>query len=139
MNYQFLSFATNFIMWYFRGERRDIMLNSLILVGRLTKEIDIKETETGKKVGTLSLAIPRSFKNMDGVYETDFINCTLWEEKAKITKEYCKTGDIVGIRGRLQSNIVKTDEGTKYYLEVVADKVTFLSSKKKNDVKNTDN
>ena len=55
------------------------MLNSLILVGRLTKEIYIKETETGKKVGTLSLAIPRSFKNMNGVYETDFINCTLWE------------------------------------------------------------
>lgn len=115
------------------------MLNSLILVGRLTKEIDIKKTESGKKVGTLSLAIPRSFKNMNGVYETDFVNCTLWEEKAKITKEYCKTGDIVGIRGRLQSNIVKTDEGTKYYLEVVADKVTFLSNKKKEDVKNTDN
>ncbi len=115
------------------------MLNSLILVGRLTKEIDIKETESGKKVGTLSLAIPRSFKNMNGVYETDFVNCTLWEEKAKITKEYCKVGDIVGIRGRLQSNIIKTEEGSRYFLEVVADKVTFLSNKKKNDVKNTDN
>ena len=107
------------------------MLNSLILVGRLTKDIEIKETETGKKVGTLSLAVPRSFKNMDGVYETDFINCTLWEEKAKLTKEYCK--------GRLQSNIIKTDSGTKYFLEVVADKVTFLSNKKKENVKNTDN
>ena len=114
------------------------MLNSLILVGRLTKEIDIKETESGKKVGTLSLAIPRSFKNMNGVYETDFVNCTLWEEKAKLTKEYCKVGDIVGIRGRLQSNIIKTDEGTRYFLEVVADKVSFLSSKSKNNVKNTD-
>ena len=115
------------------------MLNSLILVGRLTKDIDIKETETGKKVGTISLAVPRSFKNMEGVYETDFINCTLWEEKAKLTKEYCKVGDIVGIRGRLQSNIIKTDEGTRYFLEVVADKVTFLSNKKKTDVKNIDN
>lgn len=115
------------------------MLNSLILVGRLTKEIEIKETETGKKVGTLSLAIPRSFKNMDGIYETDFINCTLWEEKAKITKEYCKTGDIVGIKGRLQSNFIKTEEGSKYFLEVVAEKVTFLSSKKKESVENIDN
>ena len=115
------------------------MLNSLILVGRLTKEIDIKETESGKKVGTLSLAIPRSFKNMNGVYETDFVNCTLWEEKAKLTKEYCKVGDIVGIRGRLQSNIIKTEEGNRYFLEVVADKVTFLSNKSKNSVKNTDN
>lgn len=115
------------------------MLNSLILVGRLTKEIVIKETETGKKVGTISLAIPRSFKNADGVYETDFINCTLWEEKAKLIKEYCKTGDIVGIRGRLQSSIIKSDETTKYFLEVIAEKITFLSNKKKNDVKNIDN
>ena len=115
------------------------MLNSLILVGRLTKAIDIKETESGKKVGTLSLAVPRSFKNMDGVYETDFINCTLWEEKAKLTKEYCTVGDIVGVKGRLQSNIIKTDEGSRYFLEVVADKVTFLSNKKKENVKNTDN
>lgn len=115
------------------------MLNSLILVGRLTRDIDIKETETGKKVGTISLAIPRSFKNAEGIYETDFINCTLWEEKAKITKEYCKVGDIVGIRGRLQSNIIKTEEGTRYFLEVVADKVTFLSSRKKENVKDIDN
>lgn len=106
------------------------MLNSLILVGRLTKDIEVKETESGKKVGTLSLAIPRSFKNMEGVYETDFINCTLWEEKAKVTSEYCKKGDIVGIKGRLQSNIYKTEDKTNYYLEVIAEKITFLSSKK---------
>ena len=115
------------------------MLNSLILVGRLTKDIELKQLETGKTVATLSLAVPRSFKNRDGVYETDFINCTLWEEKAKLTKEYCKVGDIVGIRGRLQSNIIKTEEGNRYFLEVVADKVTFLSNKSKNSVKNTDN
>ena len=115
------------------------MLNSLILVGRLTKEIEIKVTESGKKVGTLSLAIPRSFKNMDGVYETDFINCTLWEEKANITKEYCKTGDIVGVRGRLQSSIIKKEDGTRYFLEVVAEKITYLSNKKKDAVKNIDN
>ena len=96
-------------------------------------------TEINKEDRTVTLAVPRSFKNMDGVYETDFINCTLWEEKAKLTKEYCKVGDIVGIRGRLQSNIIKTDEGSRYFLEVVADKVTFLSNKKKNVVKNTDN
>ena len=59
------------------------MLNDLILVGRLTKEIEIRSTDSGKKVGTLFLAVPRSFKNMEGVYETDFIPCTIWEEKAK--------------------------------------------------------
>ena len=114
------------------------MLNTLILVGRLTKEIEIRETESGKKVGTMTLAVPRSFKNMDGVYETDFINCTLWEEKAKVTKEYCGKGDIVGVKGRLQSKTITTDGGSRYFLEVVAEKITFLSNKKQNDVKNID-
>ena len=114
------------------------MLNSLILVGRLTKDIELKQTETGKTVATLSLAVPRSFKNRDGVYETDFINCTLWEEKAKLTKEYCKVGDLVGIRGRLQSNVTKTDDGSRYALEVVADKVTFLGKSKSSPKKEQD-
>ncbi len=115
------------------------MLNSLILVGRLTKEIEVKKTETGKNVGTLTLAVPRNFKNAEGVYDTDFINCTLWEEKARVVKEYCKKGDIVGVKGRLQSNIIKVDENTsKYFLEVVAEKVSFLSSNKNDFVKNTD-
>ena len=114
------------------------MVNSLILVGRLTKEIEIRETDSGKKVGTLSLAVPRSFKNSEGVYETDFINCTLWEEKAKVTKEYCQKGDIVGVRGRLQSKIVETEDGSKYFLEVVADRITFLTNKRQENVKNND-
>ena len=114
------------------------MLNSLILVGRLTNDIELKQTETGKTVATVSLAVPRSFKNGDGVYETDFINCTLLEEKAKLTKEYCKVGDLVGIRGRLQSNVTKTDDGSRYALEVVADKVTFLGKSKSSPKKEQD-
>ena len=106
------------------------MLNDLILVGRLTKEIEIRSTDSGKKVGTLFLAVPRSFKNMEGVYETDFIPCTIWEEKAKTTSLYCRKGDIVGIRGRLQSRVIETEEGKRNHLEVVAERVTFLTSRK---------
>ena len=114
------------------------MLNELVLVGRLANEIRINKTETGKKIGNLTLAVPRSFKNMDGLYETDFVPCILWDEKAAIAKEYCHTGDIVGIKGRLQSIVIETEAGRRSHLEVVAERLTFLSSKKIEDVKNTD-
>ena len=114
------------------------MLNEIILVGRLTNNIVVNTTDKGKKIGNLTLAVPRSFKNMDGLYETDFIPCLLWEEKATLAKDYCHTGDIVGIKGRLQSRIVDTEQGKRNQLEVVAERLTFLSSKKASDVKKTD-
>ena len=114
------------------------MLNEIILVGRLTNNIVVNTTDKGKKIGNLTLAVPRSFKNMDGLYETDFIPCLLLEEKATLAKDYCHTGDIVGIKGRLQSRIVETEQGKRNQLEVVAERLTFLTSKKVSDVKKTD-
>ncbi len=85
-----------------------------------------------KKVSNITLAIPRSFKNMNGEYETDFINCVLWDSIAKSTVEYCRKGNIVGVKGRIQSKIVeKEDESKQYYVEVIAEKITFLSSDNK--------
>ena len=55
------------------------MLNQIILVGRLTRDVQLKKTDNGKKVAVISLAIPRSFKNMDGLYDTDFVDCILWD------------------------------------------------------------
>ena len=106
------------------------MLNQVVLVGRLTKDPEIIETENNKKRSCVTLAIPRSFKNMDGEYESDFINCILWDIVAKNTVEYCHKGDIVGVKGRIQSSVVEKGKEKKYYVEVVAEKVTFLSSKK---------
>ena len=114
------------------------MLNEIILVGRLTNNIVVNTTDKGKKIGNLTLAVPRSFKNMDGLYETDFIPCLLWEEIATLAKDYCHSGDIVGIIGRLQSRIVETEQGKRNQLEVVAERLTFLSSKKVSNVKKTD-
>lgn len=107
------------------------MLNQIILVGRLVKTPELFLTENGKKGSIVTLAVGRGFKNQDGEYDTDFIDCNLWNVVAENTAEYCKTGDVVGIRGRLQSRIIENEDGTKYKkMEVIADKVTFLSSAK---------
>ena len=110
------------------------MLNQLVLVGRLTSDLEAKEVEDGKKVTNMTLAIPRSFKNADGEYETDFVECTLWNNIAENTAEYCKKGDIVGVKGRLQTNNYEKEDGSKVFkLDVVAEKVTFLSSRSKDE------
>ena len=106
------------------------MLNQVVLVGRLTDDLTVTETENGKKVTSMILAVQRSFKNPDGIYEADFIKCTLWNAVADRTAEYCKKGDIVGIKGRIQVTSYEDKEGKKQYsTEVIAEKVTFLSSK----------
>lgn len=108
------------------------MLNHVVLVGRLVSDPKIIETETGAKQGRITIAVPRSFKNMNGEYDTDFIDCVLWDSIAKSTKEYCYKGDVVGVKGRLQTETIEHEDGTKkYILSVVAEKVTFLSSKPK--------
>ena len=110
------------------------MLNQVVLVGRLTSDLEAKELEDGKKVTNMTLAIPRSFKNADGEYETDFVECTLRNNIAENTAEYCKKGDIVGVKGRLQTNNYEKEDGSKVFkLDVVAEKVTFLSSRSKEE------
>ena len=105
------------------------MLNQIVLVGRLTRELEIKE-ENNKKVANMQLAIPRSFKNADGEYETDFIDIILWSSIAENTAEYCRKGDIIGVKGRLQSSVQEDKKGNKIFkTQVVAEKVTFLSSR----------
>lgn len=103
------------------------MLNQIVLVGRLSNEPEIQETESGKSMANLVLAVSRSFKNSEGEYETDFIKCKLWNNIATNTCEYCKKGDLVGIKGRLQT--FKNQDN--FVMEVVAEKVTFLSNKSK--------
>lgn len=106
------------------------MLNQIVLVGRLTRDITVNKSDKGNKVATISLAIPRSFKNSEGIYETDFIDCVLFDNIADNTSEYCKKGDIVGIKGRVQSRVVEKEDKKEYLTDIIAEKVTFLSSKK---------
>ena len=107
------------------------MLNSTVLVGRLVNDPELYETENGRKVTRITLAVPRSYKNMNGEYDTDFIGCKLWQNVAQSTTEYCKKGDLLGVKGSIQTSNYETEDGMKYITEVVADKVTFLSHKNK--------
>ena len=99
------------------------MLNQVLMVGRLVEKPILEENENGKKVCNITLAVNRSFKNADGIYETDFIKCILWNGIAENTVEYCNKGDVIGVRGRLQC--LGGNE-----LQVVAEKVTFLANNK---------
>lgn len=107
------------------------MLNQTVIVGRLVSKPETKELEEGKKVANLTLAIPRSYKNENGEYDTDFIDCTLWNGIAESTAEYCNKGDLIGVKGRLESK-EREIEGKKIKVtNLIAEKVTFLTSKQK--------
>ena len=104
------------------------MLNQVVLVGRLVKTPELRVTESGKKTSKITLAVPRNYKNMDGEYDTDFLECTLWTNVAENTSEYCQTGDMVGVKGRIQTRVIKNEDGSKKKKsEIVAEKVTFLA------------
>ena len=106
------------------------MLNQIVLAGRLVSDPEIVETENNKKRTYVTVAVPRSYKNVDGTYDTDFIRCTLWNGIAESTCEYCKKGDIVGIKGRIQTSNYEKDGEKIYSMDVIAEKVSFLSSKR---------
>lgn len=98
------------------------LMNQTILVGRLVNNPELHETENGKSFCNLTIAVPRPYKNDKGEYDTDFIKCKLWQGVAQRTSQYCKKGDLVGVKGRLQVN-------NKNDLEVNVDKITFLSNR----------
>lgn len=99
------------------------MLNQVVIIGRLVAKPIVEENENGRKVSEITLAVPRSFKNADGIYETDFIKCILWSCIAENTAEYCDKGDLISVKGRLQCL-----GGSE--LQLVAEKITFLTNNK---------
>ena len=106
------------------------MHNNVNLIGRLTKDPEIVVTESNKKVCNIVLAVQRNYKNADGIYEADFIKCTLWDGIADRITEYSHKGDLVAVRGWLKVTVTTKDDGDKRYnVEVIVDKLSFLSSK----------
>jgi single-strand DNA-binding protein len=106
-------------------------MNNVVLVGRLTSNPEVTKTENGNQVTYVNVAVTRNYKNVDGIYETDFIRCILWNEIAANTTEYCKVGDVIGIKGRLQSSSYDDENGKRHFVtDVVAERITFLSSAK---------
>jgi len=105
------------------------MVNQVVLVGRLVRRPEIRVTESGKKMSVMTLAVPRNYKNVDGEYDTDYLDCTLWTGIAENTNEYCDKGDMLGVKGRIQTRIIEDEDGNKKKkTEIVAERITFLSS-----------
>ena len=102
------------------------MNNLVYIIGRLTNEPEIKNTPEGKSQLIINVEVPRTFKNEEGIYEVDIIECTLWNNIANNVSEYCKKGDLVGIKGRVQTRT----NNEKRIIEIITEKVSFLSSKK---------
>lgn len=107
------------------------MINNVSLTGRITKDLEKKETGKGTSVVNFSLAVDRRFKNSNGDREADFIGIQAWGMTADLLCKYCGKGSLVGIEGRIQTRNYENNQGQRVYVtEVVAENVTFLDSKK---------
>ncbi len=103
------------------------MLNQFVVVGRIQSISDLKETGSGFKYANLFVSITRSFKNSENVYECDIMNIMLWRGTAQSVIDICTTGDLVGIKGRIQSREnISAEKVTYYNYELIAEKVTIL-------------
>lgn len=106
-------------------------MNKVVLVGRLTKDPELRNTNSGLPVASFTVAINRTFKNKEGNYDADFINVSIFGKQAENVSKYCAKGSQVGIDGRIQTRSYDAEDGSKRYVtEVVADNVEFLGSKK---------
>lgn len=110
-------------------------MNRSVIVGRLTKDVDLRYTQNGKAVGNFVLAVNRPFKNKQtNDFDADFINCVAWGKQAENLAQYMKKGSQVGVDGRIQTRTYDDKDGkTVYVTEVVADNIQFLESRKNND------
>jgi single-strand DNA-binding protein len=110
------------------------MINRVVLVGRLTKDPELKFTSSNIAVVTFTLAVGRSFTSQDGKEETDFLPIVAWRKTAENVGKYIHKGSLVGVDGRIQTRNYEAQDGTKRYItEIVADSVRFLDSKSKDE------
>ena len=109
------------------------MMNEVTLVGRLTKDPELRYTNNGTPVANVDLAVKRKFKNQQGEYETDFIRVQIWRRDAENTANYMKKGDILGVSARIQTRSYDGQDGKRVYVtEVVADSVSFIHTNRNN-------
>lgn len=114
------------------------MINNVVLVGRLTKDPDLRYTSSGTGVATFTLAVNRNFTSADGTREADFINCVIWRKPAETLANYAKKGVLIGVTGRIQTRSYDNQQGQKVYvIEVIADNFQLLESKKADSSQNT--
>lgn len=114
------------------------MINSVCLVGRLTRDPELKYTTSNIAVATFSLAVNRNFKDANGERETDFINCVIWRQQAENLANWAKKGALIGITGRIQTRSYENQQGQRVYVtEVVAENFQMLESRATREGGNT--
>ena len=107
------------------------MLNKIVIMGRLTKDVELRRTNSGDAVASFTLAVDRDFKSGNGERETDFINCVAWKGTGEFVSKYFSKGRMAVVSGRLQMrNWTDKDGNKRTTAEVVADNVYFGDSKK---------
>lgn len=107
------------------------MLNSTVLVGRMTKDAELRYTPSNQAVATFTLAVNRNFKSQNGEREADFINCVIWRQQAENLANWAKKGALIGIVGRIQTRNYENQQGQRVYVtEVIADSFQLLESQK---------
>lgn len=115
------------------GTRGIPMINNTVLVGRLTKDPDLRYTGSGKAVASCTLAVNRDFKNADGEQEADFINCVFWGKTAEVLANHVKKGHQIGVVGRIQTRNYENQQGQRVYVtEVVVERLNFLEKRESN-------
>ncbi|MEE6656972.1 single-stranded DNA-binding protein [Pediococcus acidilactici] len=113
------------------------MINRTILIGRLTKDVELRHTAKGDAVASFTVAVNRQFTNSQGEREADFINCVMWRKAAENFAKYTHRGSLVGIEGRIQTRSYENQQGQRVYVtEVVADNFSLLDSKPKGNQQN---
>lgn len=106
------------------------MINSVSLTGRLTREVDLRYTQSGTAVGTFTIAVDRQFTNAQGERETDFINCVIWRKSAENFSNFTRKGSMVGVQGHIQTRNYENNQGQRVYVtEVVVENFALLESR----------
>ncbi len=106
-------------------------MNKVCLTGRITKNIELKYNQNNVAITSFNLAVTRKFKNQNGEYESDFINCIAYKSTAELLNKYVKKGDLLGIEGRIQTRNYEDKDGKRVYVtEVIVDSIDFLQSRK---------
>ena len=107
------------------------MTNNVVLIGRLVRDVDLRQTSTGKMMTYFTLAVNRNFKNEQGEQAADFIGCVTFDKKAENMARFLSKGSLISVEGRISTRNFQGNDGkTVYVTEVVASNITFLESKK---------
>ena len=111
-------------------------MNKVIMIGRTTRDIEFKTTQSGTSVVEFDIAVKRTFKNANGEYESDFFKCVAYNKTAEKVSNYVKKGDLIAVDGKLQTRNYTDREGKKVYVtEIIAENVEFLQGKKQEEPK----